>query len=341
MRKLFLCALMLCAFGLVACKTTGKTVAPGVFVTENVTVQLDEVNLLNNLAKHFSSVVMANAVARDAKAEPIPVDKFRIEEKQAVQLGANTYFAVKVVLDGAEEYAVDLPFPMRSVVDPSGNLVLSNVIDLRVPEEAILSRAPAVSRLDFPPQLVPQTIMEGGGTKDVIFVSDPFCGYCRKGYAYLSANIDAIRQIKLVHHPIFPQAGSLAAVWMLEYAIDENIRPAEVFGFTYSKLQRATPVEGAGDDGDRLIAVQILAQYRDAFPELFKGKEVDLVKFYDQLGRRYAQGTMEVDAALASADLSGTPVFVVDGEVISGLDVKALNKALCIEGGSGRGICRQ
>lgn len=302
--------------------------------TKTVTMPLDEKNLQLNLASHFSKTLAAQE-----KNEPgtdsmtlTPTD-FIIEEKQPVQIGPNTYFAIKVVFKKKAKTTLDQLFPLRIVTDPTGTLLFETVIDIREGKEAILSKAPTVSRIIFPDSVTPAIHLTGEGDTDIIFISDPFCGYCRKGYAFIRAHLSEIRNVKIAHNPLSPQTGSAVATWVMEYALGNNIQPADIVKFSYTDLH---PISAIQDNGIRLtptdVSLRILAQYKEHAPELFMATHGELMPFYELLINQYAAKMIAAQSELKRAGFTSSPFFIVNETLIQGMDSNALENAL---GGQG------
>jgi len=288
---------------------------------------LDEEALKANLVQLFNSRGDKAASTPEAGSGLRPQD-LRIEAVKAVSLGPNTYYAVKIGL--AEPKAgPDMGFPLTTVVDPSGSLVFGSVIDLARGEEAILSQAPEVTRLDFPESVQPETFLTGSGRADIVFVADPFCPYCRQGYTFLLDHLDLAARVRIAFCPLTPSNGSAVAAWVMDYARARDIRAREVLDFCFSELRPIPPV---GEDGERLTpeegSLAFLEQFRERFPELLQETDGDLKRFYELLVDQFALGQIEAQKALNQAGFSAVPVFVVDGETIQGMDAEALGKAL-------------
>jgi len=327
-----LCLLM----ALVSCKA-GKTSTlenGAVFTTEGISAELDEVNLKKGLATYFSRSVNKARQARGVTGEDVTISAsaFAVEAKKAIRLGPNTYYAVKVSCNVAEKYGFADSFPMRFVTEPSGTLYMFGMMHLEDGSEAILARAPEVSNLSLPEAISPKLLTTGQGTKAVVFISDPFCGYCRQGYEYLKNNMGLIGELRVVHNPIFAHMGSDIAAWVMDYAVDENYQPLAVYTFTYTGLQPFTPREVDGqiqEPTEEGVATVILEQYQTIYPDMFKG--MDTKDVYTMLKARYADEIEQDAALLRDSEFTSTPVFVVGGKVIKGFGSDKIDELLRAE----------
>lgn len=281
---------------------------------------LDETALCNNLAQMFT---------RHPDMTDLTGNDLRIELRQAVQVGTNTYYAVKVGLTTDHPKAASLPFPMTFVTEPTGTLLLNSAMNLKTGEEGILSQAADVTRIEFPASVTPTVLATGTGKADVIFVADPFCPHCRKGYGFLESRLESIHRIRMAHNPLTPSNGSAVAAWVMEYAMDKGIQPQEVVKFSFTALKPIPPRDGKGaplssDD----ISMNILGQYKKRFPRLFGPVNGDLKKTYDMLINNYAKPQIDAHQQLKKAGFTSSPIFIVDGRVIKGMSPKDLTSAL-------------
>jgi glutaredoxin len=326
--------LIILSLALFACNAprTNALQESSIYQTKNITTQLDEKALTESLAIHFSNYVnLRDKEKPNAKPVIINPVHFTIEQKQPVQLGCNTYFAVRITFKDAGFYNLAPPFPLKVVTDPTGMLLFNTVFDLRKSREAILSKSPTVNQIFFPDSISPATFLTGTGSKDVIFISDPFCGYCRKGYEFLTENLDSIRDIKIVHNPLSPETGSAVATWVMDYARENNIKTSEILEFSYSKL---TPVNAEKHENQHPspteISINILEQYKKVFPELFEQTDNEVLPFYEMLIKKHATRMIKSQTIMKEAGFTSTPFFVINGKVIRGLDKESLEKALGI-----------
>jgi len=318
------------ADALAAVADTGPETA---YRTSGVRASLDEAALKQAMAVYWSAAVNKLPPFKDGDPVALKPGDFRILAKVPVQKGPNVYFAVKLGLRDAKSYYLAPPFPLSMVVDPTGTLFFSKVIDIARGEEAILKRAPSVTRAALPPDLHPATVKVGTGMADVTLISDPFCGFCRKGYAFASAHMDKILALRVFHHVLFEEKGSAVAAWMTEYARSRGADMAAVYDFTYTELRPAG--QQASDEGELFMSPEavgedILTQYQRKFPALFEETGGDVPAMYRLLAGKYERETMENQDKLVKAQLTSTPVFVIDGEIVRGFDEPRLKELLSI-----------
>jgi|GEM_PF-3037788 len=272
---------------------------------------------------------LAGQIAQHPDMTGLKGSDLRIEAQHAIQVGKNTYYTVKIGLPETHPNAVELGFPMTFSTDPTGTLLFNSVIDLRNGKEALLSQSPDVTQIEFPASVTPSTFASGTGKADVIFIADPFCPHCRKGYVFLSDHLNSIHRIRLAHNPLVPSNGSAIAAWVMEYALKNSFQVRNVVEFSFSKLKPVSPLD---EKGARLspekVSMNILAQYKKQFPQLFKSVNGDLGKAYETLINEHAQSQIEAHSQLIKAGFTFSPIFIIDGRVIKGMDKQTLVSAL-------------
>jgi len=326
-------ALLLPFLALAGCRAAG-TPAPGLdsgYRTEGVRATLDEAALRQSMAAYWSAVVNQMPFFKDGEKIALAPEAFEVQAAAPVQKGGNVYFAVRLGLRDAKKYYLAPPFPLTVVVDPTGTLFFPKVIDIASRREAILDRAPAVTQIALPAGLDATLVRRGTGATDVTIISDPLCGYCRKGYAFVLRHMDAVRNLTVVHNILFAGRGSDVAAWMMEYARTRPVDLAAIYGFSYARLRGVEPLMVDGKPRQRPedeVAENILGQYKAAFPALFEETGGDVRAMYALLSGRYAERTAANRDRLVEALMASTPMFVVKGEIVRDFDEARLARLL-------------
>lgn len=314
MRNVF-CLWALCA--LVVCMGADRAAA--------APQQLDEMGLRQNVAARISRVLVENG--QEAVTRKLSPDNVRIDKYQPVRVGVVDLYAVQLSLyhpDGASRR--DLPDRMTLLTDASGAVQFGMVADLSTGQEAALVQATEITRLSLPDTLA-QPLATGTGSHDVVFVSDPFCPFCRQAASYLLESLDRIASLKIVHLPLPMHPGADAAAWAMEYARDQKdagLDPLAVMRFAYGALK--APAQGTAlDDARKEVVAQILLQ----FPALAVGLETPSAEtlLYILKGRFEAQSAATA-AQLQRLQITGTPFILVDGQPVRGFDKARLDKLL-------------
>jgi len=327
-----LCVLVLSALALGGCRTAGTPVpGPADYRTEGVRATLDEAALKRSMAVYWSDAINKMPFFREGQKIELGADAFEVMASAPVRKGDNVYFAVKLGLKDAKRYYLAPPFPITIVVDPTGTLFFNKVIDIASRREAILSRAPGVTQVSLPDGLDATVVKRGAGAVDVTMISDPLCGYCRKGYAFLSQHMDAVRNLTVIHNILFVGRGADVAAWMMEYARTRPVDIAAVYDFSYTRLRGVEPRMVDGKPRARSedeVADDILGQYKSAFPVLFEETGGDVRAMLALLRGKFSATTTENRDRLVEALMTTTPMFSVKGEILRDFDEGRLARLL-------------
>lgn len=283
---------------------------------------------LNEAALKASVLTRLNTLlvdqGRGDAAQKITADAIGIDKLQPVQVGAIELYAVKLSL--RPEDPLVLPETMTLLTDASGTMQFGMVADLATGQEAAMSQAADITRVDLPEHL-PKVLSTGSGIHEVVLISDPFCPYCREAASYLLDNLHHIATLKLVHLPLPMHPGADAATWIMEYsrdAQDSNADPLAVMRYAYTGLQ--APAQELSADVARK---EVVAQFLTQFPALARGaqdKSPEALLYY--LKGRYEAETVAAISALQRLQITGTPYMVVDGKPVRGFDKSLLEKLL-------------
>ena len=313
MRNVFcvwaLCAMLFC-------------VAPGL---AGAAPQLNEEALRSVVISRLGRVWTENG--QDAVARKLLSDNVRIDKYQPVRVGVVDLYAVQLSLhhpDGSSQ--PNLPDRMTLLTDASGTIQFGMVADLATGQEAALSQATEITRLRLPDAL-PKQLATGTGSHDVIFVSDPFCPFCRQAASYLLESLDRIASLKIVHLPLPMHPGADAATWIMEYATERQsagVDPLAVMRYAYAQLR--IPAQGTSPDTARK---DVVTQFLEQFPALAAGLETSSPEtFLYILKGKYEAQSADTAAQLQRLQITGTPFILVDGQSVRGFDKSRLEKLL-------------
>ena len=295
MRNVFcvwaLCAMLFC-------------VAPGL---AGAAPQLNEEALRSVVISRLGRVLTENG--QDAVARKLLSDNVRIDKYQPVRSSQP-----------------NLPDRMTLLTDASGTIQFGMVADLATGQEAALSQATEITRLRLPDAL-PKQLATGTGSHDVIFVSDPFCPFCRQAASYLLESLDRIASLKIVHLPLPMHPGADAATWIMEYATERQsagVDPLAVMRYAYAQLR--IPAQGTSPDTARK---DVVTQFLEQFPALAAGLETSSPEtFLYILKGKYEAQSADTAAQLQRLQITGTPFILVDGQSVRGFDKSRLEKLL-------------
>ena len=294
-------------------------VAPGL---AGAAPQLNEEALRSAVISRLGRVLTENG--QDAVARKLLSDNVRIDKLQPVRVGAVDLFAVRLSLHHPD--ASSLPDTMTLLTDASGTIQFGMVADLATGQEAALSQATEITRIQLPDTLL-KPLAVGTGTHDVIFVSDPFCPFCRQAASYLLESLDRIASLKIVHLPLPMHPGADAATWIMEYATERQsagVDPLAVMRYAYAQLR--IPAQGTSPDTARK---DVVTQFLEQFPALAAGLETSSPEtFLYILKGKYEAQSADTAAQLQRLQITGTPFILVDGQSVRGFDKSRLEKLL-------------
>lgn len=279
-------------------------------------VPLNEANLKESIAARVNTILKERNQAEPGVPSRIAPDAVRIETAQYVEIKGIGLYAVKLSLHAGTENGEDAPAPDEMVLltDPSGSVQFGLVTDIRTGEEAAMSQAQEISRLSIPPHLA-KPLLTGTGQKDVVFVSDPFCPYCREAYKLLLGQVSLIKNLSIVHLPLPMHPGADAAAWIMEYAREHaETLYRDVVDFAYSGLRAVTGQDSATPDAAQK---DVISQFLTRFPKL---TDQQAEPFFFFLKGKYETSTAAVGRELRKLRINGTPVVIIDGQATHGFD---------------------
>lgn len=315
--------LVLClAAVLVGCKHANDP-KPAI-VPSSAKVFLDAGAIQKNMAQRINKILAARQDALAAKTqEPVPdiligKDSVAIKEVKPLMIGSTVLFGVTVNVAGVAKYGI----PENSIftTDPTGTLMMPFVGILASGDDAIFSAGEKqIARQNTIPKELASLAFKGTGQTDIVFLTDPFCHYCKKGYQFLSQHLELIREFSVAHMPSAGQPGSSAATWVICYAIEQGGDVKGVLDFTYSAL------EAPKASSMKEVSLLVLDKYQKRFPTLFKGSAED---FYTFLSAKYSQKVSKNAQTLNNLGFNATPFFQVKGTVLRGFNPDALQKLI-------------
>jgi protein-disulfide isomerase len=166
------------------------------------------------------------------------------------------------------------------------------------------------------------------GKPALLFVSDPFCPYCRQAFAYLMGRKDTYSEFRLAHFPLASHPGADIACALMAWAVDKAPKKAlEFMQFAYTEL--AVPkVADRSPANVKKAWTQVAGAFLVRFPEL-KALGKDAAAIVATLGSSpYAKSVAEDMATAGSMDISGTPVIFANKVRVVGFDEERLDELL-------------
>jgi len=242
-------------------------------------------------------------------------------EKAAAFAGTELYM-VRGVLAPAGGQAQ--PFTM--FVSADGRFYVSDIVDLGAGRSILKDARDKVRLEDL--KTLGHTLMKGTGARSVVYVSDPFCPYCRTAFAFLMGKTASFAELKLAHFPLTSHPGADIACALMAWAADKAPDKALDFArFAYTDLP-APKVADKSPENMKKAWVQVAAAFLVRFPELkaLGGDGEAIVAALS--GSAWDAAVQEDMAKAAGMDISGTPVIFVDGARVDGFDQGRLGQLL-------------
>lgn len=244
-----------------------------------------------------------------------------IDTETPVRVGNADFYMVKLKLtrdQAPEGEPKDSYMPM--IVDPSGSFQVAEMTNINTGLSVFMEARNSISKVELPKSFG-DVLYTGPGTHEVVFVSDPFCPFCRKAWNFLRDK-KTIKTFRFVHKPIAQlHPAAPVATLVMEYAQEEKIQPLEVVNFAYSGL---TPAQGKSV-GE--MEKDIIAQFTKKFPSLLKkGQDSEVFLFF--LKGKYQDKIAAKGKEAEKFGVQGTPGIFVDGVFVNGFDQQQLNALL-------------
>lgn len=242
-------------------------------------------------------------------------------EKAATFAGTEIY-VVRGVLAPAGSQAQ--PFTM--FVSADGRFYVSDIVELGAGKSILKDARDKMRAADL--KDLGHTLMKGTGTRAVVYVSDPFCPYCRTAFTYLMGKAASFSELRLAHFPLTSHPGADIACALMAWAADKApARSLDFARFAYTDL--AVPrLADKSPDSLKKAWVEVAAAFLARFPEL-KALGADGEAIVAALGGSPWDKAVQEDMAKAAGmDISGTPVIFVDGARVDGFDQGRLGTLL-------------
>lgn len=200
---------------------------------------LDEKQLRENTLTRLKNTIKEqnpNAVG----LEMLTGDNITIKQKTPIRVGNTELWMVKIEFQGLPTTGPDdaKNIDMTMTVDPTGTYQFADITHIEKASSMFGRARRALSKVEVPVN-TGTLLWKGTGSTEAIFISDPFCPFCRKEYVFLKENKAKIGSVKILHLPmpeLHPTAKITSAI--LVYAKDKL--PAEKFveavDFAYTDL---------------------------------------------------------------------------------------------------------
>lgn len=268
--------------------------------------------------RNFVAGLVRRPNAPALRAADVRVDA---AEKAARFAGTEIY-----IVRGALAPAGGQAQPFTMFVSADGRFYVSDIVDLEEGRSILKDARDKMRTADL--KDLGHTLLKGTGTRSVVYVSDPFCPYCRSAFAYLMGRTASFGEFRLAHFPLTSHPGADIACALMAWAAEKAPEKALDFArFAYTDL----PVPKVADKSPENLQkawVEVAAAFLARFPEL-KALGADGEAIVAALAGSAWDAAVQDDMAKAAGmDISGTPVIFVNGVRVDGFDQNRLGQLL-------------
>lgn len=256
--------------------------------------------------------------------ENITVNNLKIAQKEPIQFGNTHLWMVKLRFDALPMIQTGdaKTLDMTMTVDPTGTYQYSDVSTVETAENLFTNARREINKLEIPEQLG-HLLMKGTGKAKVLFISDPFCSFCRAQYKYLKGETAKFAEVKLLHMPmanLHPSAPFTTAI--LSFAKDKLPQEqfVQVVDYAYTEIDEDIKPSSVNNNPVPATIEQeqvILKKFTDKFASLTKDQQGDALFYYIK-GKYVALVNEEVKAITAKFQVQGTPNTFIDGYSVRG-----------------------
>jgi len=278
------------------------------------------------LAGFDAEAFRANFVAGLAGRANSPALSAKDVEIEAVEKAADfagtEIFAVKGRLAPAEGQAQ----PFLLFVSADGRFYVPDVVDLAAGKSVVKAARDRLRARDL--SAFGHVLMQGTGKTPVVYVSDPFCPFCRESFAYLMGRTAAISEFRLAHYPLASHPGADIACALMDWPRDKA--PKRLMDFVrYAYTDAPVPrAEDRSPESLRKAWLEVAGAFLKRFPELKAlGKDPEAV-LAALVESKHVDAVQADMAQAAGMDIQGTPVIFVGGARVEGFDEPRLESLL-------------
>lgn len=216
--------------------------------------------------------------------------------------------------------------PFTLFVSADGRFYVSDIIELSKGKSLLKDAREKMRAADL--QTLGHTLTTGTGKATVVYVSDPFCPYCRTAFSFLMGKSAAFGEFRLAHFPLSSHPGADIACALMAWAADKAPQRALEFArFAYTELPAPSVADKSAENMQKAWN-QVAEAFLARFPEL-QALGADGAAIVDALGGSAWDAAVREDMAKAAGmDINGTPVIFVDGARVDGFDQTRLGALL-------------
>lgn len=312
---------------------------------KNENRQVEEIRQLDEVSLRKNSLVRLVREIRNQTPDAQGLDKLTVESmvvKKSIPIKAGplSLWMVKMLFKNpepeSEQNFGDLEMVM--LVDHTGVYQFPEIYTIANGESQTETARREMYTVEVKDDLG-DFVMKGKGDKNVVFISDNFCPFCKQAYSFLTQNLQNIAELKIVHMPM-PGLHPTATIASMVMAYAKDILAPDKFSdlvtFAYSDLEPGERVlKGRERDAEspisagelREMEMDVVKQYLSKFPELAKGLDVNALYTFirDNFAKRVEKEAQEIAKKFK---ISGTPATMIDGYLIRGFNRLEIKKSL-------------
>lgn len=216
--------------------------------------------------------------------------------------------------------------PFTMFVSADGRFYVSDIVELGAGKSILKDARDKMRAADL--KDLGHSLMKGTGTRTVVYVSDPFCPYCRSAFAYLMGKTASFSELRLAHFPLTSHPGADIACALMAWAAEKAPeRSLDFVRFAYTDLAVPKLADKSADSRQKAW-VEVASAFLARFPELKAlGKDGEAIVLALG-GSAWDKAVQEDMGRAAGMDISGTPVIFVDGARVDGFDQSKLGALL-------------
>lgn len=284
---------------------------------------LDKEKLRNGIADRIESAVNQKRPDADVELGPSDVKLQRVQPTSvSIHDAEIPLYAIKASVSPPAQNKGEKPSTVKMVVDQKGELQLS-VKEVSSGTSLVQNAKDVVRSKEINPEWG-HTVFEGEGSKNVLLVSDPFCGYCRKAVNWFLDHRENIGKLKVMHVPYSRRVGGDVASWAFTDGV-EDVEAGQLLRFIYTDLE---PLEKGAPKEDRK---KILKQVMQEFPALKKRWGTPERGYYYLKGKFDQDVNKEKQIAQNKLGVRATPGVFVDGIPVKGWNPQRYGELLALK----------
>jgi protein-disulfide isomerase len=296
--------------------------------SEPAPAALDETALKKNMHSRIVKTVTDQGLPLTPAFQAFTPEQIVVTKKVPFTVGDRDMYLVSLTFKAPQQLGRGAGSEDQTLVvavDETGTYQFDNIIEIATSANLLLPAKREVSKAILPADFG-DTVYSGKGTEEVVFISDPFCPFCRSAFDYFQTKLAKIQSLKLVHRPL-PELHPLAEITSLVmlHAADVLQSPDlfNVVKYAYGPLYDAVPAdqrEGriVSDADQQAAEIAVVDGFLKAFPALQKWPKLEDAYFF--IKGKYGQKLQSEQSYIQTLGVAGTPVIYANGYQVRGFN---------------------